>query len=72
MEDKIDLLEEEIIELKYQLKKAKEKELIYKFIPRDKIFGRALGYGGAEELFEPQVWTNYDTIRIKGLLDAPP
>ncbi len=29
MEDKIDLLEEEIIELKYQLKKAKDKEMIY-------------------------------------------
>lgn len=29
MEEKIGLLEEEIIELKYQLKKAKDKELIY-------------------------------------------
>jgi hypothetical protein len=26
--------------------------------------------GGAEELFEPQVWINYDVIRMKGLLDA--
>lgn len=29
MEDKIELLEEEIIKLKYQLKKTKDKELIY-------------------------------------------
>lgn len=47
-----------------------EKELPYKFIARDKIYGRALGMGGAEELFEPQIWVNYDQIRIKGMLDA--
>ncbi|HDY66261.1 MAG TPA: hypothetical protein ENH85_00565, partial [Candidatus Scalindua sp.] len=40
------------------LYKGKEGESIFKFISRDKIFGRALGFGGAEELFEPQVWTN--------------
>src|SRR3990167_2056273 len=50
--------------------KGKEKESPYKFIARDKIYGRALGLGGGEELFEPQVWTTYDMIRIKGLLDA--
>jgi hypothetical protein len=51
--------------------RGKEKDIndVYKFIPRDKIFGRALGLGGAEELFEAQVWTNYDIIRIKELLD---
>jgi len=49
---------------------GKEKEFPYKFIPRDKIYGRALGLGGAEELFEPQVWTNYDVIRMKGMLDV--
>ena len=49
---------------------GKEKKKPYKFLARDKIYGRALGLGGAEELFEPQVWTNYDIIRIKGLLDA--
>ena len=27
--EKIDLLEEEIIELKYQLKKSKDKEMVY-------------------------------------------
>lgn len=49
--------------------KGKEKESIYKLVLRDKIHGRALGLGGAEELFEPQVWVNYDIIRMKGMLD---
>lgn len=49
--------------------KGPEKELPYKLVLRDKIYGRALGIGGAEELFEPQVWTNYDVIRIKDMLD---
>lgn len=50
--------------------RGKEKESIYKLKKRDAIYGRALGMGGAEELFEPQVWVNYDVIRIKGMLDA--
>lgn len=41
-----------------------------KVLLRDKIYGRALGLGGAEELMEPQVWTNYDVIRMKDMLDA--
>ena len=49
--------------------KGKEKESPYKF-RADMIFGRALGYGGVEELFEPQVWTNYSMIRMKQMLDA--
>lgn len=53
-----------------ELFSGKEKDSIYKFIARDKIYGRALGLGGAEELFEAQVWTNSDIQRIKGLLDA--
>lgn len=51
------------------LYKGREKELPYKLILRDKIFGRALGLGGVEELSESQVWTNYGTIRIKEMLD---
>lgn len=47
----------------------KEPELPFKLILRDKVYGRALGYGGAEELFQPQIWVNYDIIRIKGMLD---
>ena len=50
--------------------KGKEKESPFKLVLRDKIYGRALGLGGAEELFESQVWTNYDQIRMKAMLDA--
>lgn len=49
---------------------APEKELPFKLIKRDPIWGRALGMGGAEELFEPQVWVNYSVIRQKDMLDA--
>lgn len=49
--------------------KGKEAEIPYKLILRDKIQGRALGLGGAEELFQPQIWVNYGVIRIKGMLD---
>jgi hypothetical protein len=42
----------------------------YKFIARDPIFGRALGMSAIEELFEAQVWTNYNMIRIQGMLDV--
>jgi hypothetical protein len=42
----------------------------FKFIKRDPVHGRALGFGGAEELFEPQVWINYDMIRMQSMLDA--
>ncbi len=37
---------------------------------RDKIYSRGLGFGGAEELFESQVWTNYNEIKTKEMLDA--
>lgn len=52
------------------LYKGKEKKSPYKLKLRDPIYGRGLGLGGAEELFEPQVWTTYDMIRMKGMLDA--
>jgi hypothetical protein len=42
----------------------------YKALKRDDIFGRAAGMGGVEELFEAQLWTNYDMIRIQDMLDA--
>lgn len=47
-----------------------ETELPFKIIKRDKIYGRALGRGAGEELFEPQVWVNYDMIRMQNMLDA--
>src|SRR3990167_7719677 len=49
---------------------GRERKLPFKMIKRDPIHGRALGFGGAEELFEPQVWINYDMIRLKELLDG--
>jgi hypothetical protein len=48
---------------------GKEKDGLYKLVLRDGIYGRALGLGGAEELFDPQVWINYSVIRMKGMLD---
>lgn len=50
----------------FKSKKPQEMKLLI----RDKMYNRALGLGGAEELVEPQVWTNYDIIRIKDMLDA--
>ncbi len=49
---------------------APEPESPFKLVKRDAIYGRTLGMGGAEELFEPQVWVNYDMIRIQHMLDA--
>ena len=49
---------------------APEKKSPFKLIKRDPVYGRALGFGGAEELFEPQVWINYDMIRMQNMLDA--
>jgi hypothetical protein len=42
----------------------------FKLIKRDEVFGRALGFGGAEELFEPQAWTTYSEIQKKEMMDA--
>ncbi len=42
----------------------------FKFHSRDNVYGRALGFGGVEELFESQVWTNYSMIAKKRMLDA--
>jgi hypothetical protein len=51
--------------------KGKEKGCIYELEKRTPdVWGRALGQGGVEELFQPQIWTNYDAIRMKDLLDA--
>jgi hypothetical protein len=51
--------------------KGLEKECIYDLEKRTPdVYGRALGQGGVEELIEPQVWANYDSIRMKDLLDA--
>lgn len=49
--------------------KGREKKQIYKFFKRDAIYGRALGRGAVEELFDSQVWTNYSAIQMKDMLD---
>ena len=49
---------------------APEKKSPFKLIKKDSVYGRALGFGGAEELFEAQVWVNYDMIRMQDMLDA--
>lgn len=49
--------------------KGKQKENLFKLAKRDPIDGRALGRGGVEELFEDQVWVNYNEIQQKALLD---
>jgi len=48
---------------------SREPKIPFKFLKRDPIHGRALGFGGVEELFEAQVWTNYSEIRIREMLD---
>ena len=48
---------------------VKEPKLPFKFLARDKIKGRALGFGGVEELFEAQVWTNYSEVQLRELLE---
>lgn len=48
----------------------KETESPFKLIKRDPVYGRSLGFGGAEELFDAQVWTNYDMLRKQDMLDA--
>lgn len=52
------------------LYKGKERKERFKAIKRDAIFGRACGRGAIEELFEPQVWTNYSRIQVKEMLDV--
>lgn len=48
---------------------SREPKLPFKFLARDKVSGRALGFGGVEELFESQVWTNYSEIQIREMLE---
>lgn len=50
--------------------KGKEPKPIFKALKRDSIHGRACGRGGIEELFHPQVWTNYSEIHMQQILEA--
>ena len=50
--------------------KSELPELTFKFLKRDKIDERALGWGGVEELFETQIWTNWNEVKITEMLDS--
>lgn len=54
--------------------KGKSKSIAETFkalkIDQVKSYGRAAGRSVVEQLFEPQVWTNYSEIKIKDMLDA--
>lgn len=50
--------------------KGKENKPIFKALKRDPIFGRACGRGGIEELFHPQIWTNYSELHITQMLET--
>jgi hypothetical protein len=47
---------------------AKKEKLPFKLLLRDKVFGRACGFGAIEELFENQKWTNSAEINIAEML----
>jgi len=50
--------------------KKKMPELPFKFLKRDDIKYRALGRGGVEELFENQIWTNWNEVKITEMLNS--
>lgn len=52
--------------------KGLEKKSIFRALKIDRVksHGRACGKSIVETLFEPQVWNNYDAIKIKKMLDA--
>ncbi len=49
--------------------KGKEKDGLFKVLKRDSRYATALGRSAIEELEESQVWTNYNLIQIKMMLD---
>ena len=52
------------------LYKSKEIESVLKFHAPKKVHGRALGWGGVEALFDPQIWANFAEIHKNNLLKA--
>ena len=49
--------------------KSKVPKELFKFLAPDKVFNRALGWGGIESLFDPQVWTNFSEIQMMSMLE---
>lgn len=52
------------------LYKGSEPKPIFKALKRDPIYGRACGRGGIEELFHPQIWTNYAELHVAQMLET--
>lgn len=48
--------------------KGPEKKSIFKALKRTNFYGRACGRGRIEELFEPQIWTNFNMIHMQNML----
>ena len=42
----------------------------FKMATSEEIFNRSLGWGGIEEIMEPQIWTNYGEVVKKEFLDS--
>lgn len=49
---------------------ALETKSPFKLVKRDPIYGRALGFGGAEELFDAATGVNYSVLRKQDMIDA--
>ena len=52
------------------LYRSKETEEVYKFHNPEELYNRALGFGGVEELFDAQIWTNFAEIHKTEMLKA--
>ena len=52
------------------LYKSKETESVLKFHAPKKVHGRAVGWGGVEALFDPQIWANFAEIHKNNLLKS--
>ena len=50
--------------------KSEEKEEVLKFHSPKKVKGRALGWGGVEALFDPQIWANFAEIHKNNFLKS--
>jgi len=52
------------------LYRQKENKNSFKLATTEEIFNRSLGWGGIEELMEPQIWTTYGEVVKKEFLDS--
>lgn len=52
------------------LYRKEEADSNLKFYTNKKVYLRALGVGGVEELFDDQIWTNFFEIQKKNMLEA--